>query len=136
MRRKSNTSRRHSAGPAVVDIVARRVHTLSLMAAKKNFGAKAEFIRTMPPNMSAKAIIDEAKKKGLTITSSHIYNLRAKAADPSGGNASRRRGRHGGTVRSSNEGVEAALRKAIAEIGLGRARQVLAEVEARFGSKN
>lgn len=123
----------------VVDILACRVHTLCFMAAKKNFGAKAQFIRAMPPNMSANAIIEEAKKKGLTITSSHVYNLRAKAADPSGGNASRRRGRgggHVGTARASNQEAEAALRKAIAEIGLGRARQVLAEVEARFASKS
>lgn len=44
---------------------------------KLKFGAKADFIRSMPSSMSANQIVDEAAKQGIRLTVNHVYNIRA-----------------------------------------------------------
>lgn len=105
------------------------------------FGAKAAFIRSMPTTMTAREVVAEAAKQGMTITEGHVYNLRSSKKPRNGGT----------TVTVTNGGVtfkrgpgrprkspgsgpsqESELRRAIAELGLARARAVFAEVEAAF----
>lgn len=119
------------------------------MAKKKRsspFGAKAEFVRSMPPGMPAAQIVEEAKKQGLTLTPGHIYNIRAaekrKAAKSSegGGEAVAQAPRRGRPA-SSGSGVggstklEAELRRIIAELGLARSRAVMSSVEDAFSGR-
>ena len=123
------------------------------MAAKKTsnknsgkFGAKADFIRSQPASMSAKDVVDAARKVGLKVTVNHVYNIRAaekkdsphagprSAAAPSTNLASpSRRGRRSAAQAvSASTALEAQLRRAIAEVGLQRAREIFDSVESVF----
>ena len=124
------------------------------MAAKKSnnknsgkFGAKAEFIRSQPASMSAKDVVDAAKKVGLKVTVNHVYNIRA-AGKKDGGFApprsvsvpstnqptASRRGRGPASTRAgaASTALEGQLRRAIAEVGLQRAREIFDSVESVF----
>src|SRR5512140_1763560 len=122
------------------------------MAAKKTsnknsgkFGAKADFIRSQPASMSAKDVVDAARKAGLKVTVNHVYNIRAaekkdsphaaprSAAAPSTNSLSpSRRGRKATQAISASTALEAQLRRAIAEVGLQRAREIFDSVESVF----
>jgi len=123
------------------------------MAAKKTsnknsgkFGAKADFIRSQPASMSAKEVVEGAKRVGLKVTVNHVYNIRAAAKKegtfapprsapaPSTGHASAsRRGRGPASSASgASAALEAQLRRAIAEVGLQRAREIFNSVESVF----
>ena len=122
------------------------------MAAKKTsnknsgkFGAKADFIRSQPASMSAKDVVDAARKAGLKVTVNHVYNIRAaekkdsphaaprSAAAPSTNSPSpSRRGRKAAQPISASTALEAQLRRAIAEVGLQRAREIFDSVESVF----
>lgn len=105
-------------------------------AGKPKFGAKADFVRAQPASMSAKEVVEAAKKAGLVMTENHVYNVRsaAKKAGPSKrSNVTPRKaatGKAGATPKSG--GLEAQLRSAIAELGLARARAIFADVEKAF----
>ena len=123
------------------------------MAAKKTsnknsgkFGAKADFIRSQPASMSAKDVVEAAKKVGLKVTVNHVYNIRAAEKKEGGYAAPRsvsapnanqpspsRRGRKPlSHAISANTALEAQLRRAIAEVGLQRAREIFDSVESVF----
>jgi hypothetical protein len=123
------------------------------MAAKKTsnknsgkFGAKADFIRSQPASMSAKDVVDAARKVGLKVTVNHVYNIRAaekkdsphaaprSAAAPSTNlpSPSRRGRRSAAQAVSASTALEAQLRRAIAEVGLQRAREIFDSVESVF----
>jgi hypothetical protein len=122
------------------------------MAAKKTsnknsgkFGAKADFIRSQPASMSAKDVVDAARKVGLKVTVNHVYNIRAaekkegphaaprSAAAPSNLPSPSRRGRKSAAQAiSASTALEAQLRRAIAEVGLQRAREIFNSVESVF----
>ncbi len=123
------------------------------MAAKKTsnknsgkFGAKADFIRSQPVSMSAKDVVEAAKKAGLKVTVNHVYNIRAAEKKDGGYAAPRsvaapntnlpapsRRGRKPMVhAMSANTALEAQLRRAIAEVGLQRAREIFDSVESVF----
>lgn len=121
------------------------------MAAKKSinknsgkFGAKAEFIRSQPASMSAKEVVEAAKKVGLKVTVNHVYNIRAAGkkdggfAPPRSGPApsqptASRRGRSPASAGgAASAALEAQLRRAIAEVGLQRAREIFDSVESVF----
>jgi len=114
----------------------------SKKSAKKSsnntFGAKADFIRDQPSNMSAKDIVDAAAKQGLRISVNHVYNLRAAAKkQPGAGRSSATssksgRGRTATGVGAAAPGLEAQLRSAIAQVGLRRAREIFDSVEKAF----
>lgn len=78
----------------------------------------------------AKEVAAAAAKKGIKLSANFVHvvrsndKARARKGKPLG------RGRKGGRQRSG--APEAELRRAIAELGLARARQVLADVEAAF----
>jgi hypothetical protein len=52
--------------------------------ATKTYGNKTKFVLGLPREMSAKQVVDEAKKQGITITEAHVYKIRstAKAKGP------------------------------------------------------
>lgn len=123
------------------------------MAAKKSgsknsgkFGAKAEYIRSQPESMSAKEVVEAAKKVGLKVTVNHVYNIRAAAkkegafapprsvpASSMNQPAASRRGRKpASSTLTANTALEAQLRRAIAEVGLQRAREIFESVESVF----
>jgi len=123
------------------------------MAAKKasnknsgKFGAKADFIRSQPASMSAKEVVEAARKVGLKVTVNHVYNIRA-AEKKEGGHAgprstaalsanvaapSRRGRKPASQGATASTALEAQLRRAIAEVGLQRAREIFDSVESVF----
>ena len=123
------------------------------MAAKKSsnknsgkFGAKAEYIRSQPASMSAKDVVEAAKKVGLKVTVNHVYNIRAAskkegafapprsvpAPSTSQPTASRRGRKPASAALTASAALEAQLRRAIAEVGLQRAREIFDSVESVF----
>lgn len=90
----------------------------------------ADFLRGMP-DASARDIVAAAKKKGIKLSERYVYVIRSsdRAKAQAGGS------RGGRGSRPGKNGAETSLRQAIAELGLARARQVLAEVESRFGRR-
>ncbi len=120
------------------------------MAAKKTsnknsgkFGAKADFIRSQPASMSAKEVVEAARKVGLKVTVNHVYNIRAaekkegphgprSVAAPSAPSPSRRGRKPASQPSSASTALEAQLRRAIAEVGLQRAREIFDSVESVF----
>jgi hypothetical protein len=91
---------------------------------------KSEFIRSMP-DAPAREVVEAGAKKGVKLSEKYVHVIRSadKARARVGkavGGGKRGRGR------GASSGSEAELRRAIAELGLTRARQVLGEVEAAF----
>jgi hypothetical protein len=111
---------------------------LTLATKKKNQegrarrGSKAGFVLGLAPETPAKEVVAEAKKHGIELTEKYVYVIRSNAKRKNAGRGV------GGAVRgrarfSNGSTQEADLRRAIAELGLSRARQVFKEVEAAFG---
>jgi hypothetical protein len=98
---------------------------------KKGVPTKSDFVRAMPADMPAKDIVAAAAKKGMKLGERYVYvirsadNARARKGLPARGT----RGR--GRAARAN-GSEAALRRAIAELGLSASRRILQDVEAQF----
>jgi hypothetical protein len=89
---------------------------------------KSEFIRSMP-DATAREVVEAGTKKGVKLSEKYVHVIRsADKARARGGRVV------GGATRRGRgaSGSEAELRRAIAELGLARARQVLGEVEAAF----
>jgi hypothetical protein len=73
------------------------------MAAKKKktttkpYGNKTKFVLGLPRDLSAKEVVEEAKKNGITITEAHVYKIRstakAKGKGPGKGERTGTRGR-------------------------------------------
>lgn len=72
------------------------------MAAKKKkttttkpYGNKTKFVLGLPRDLSAKEVVEEAKKQGITITEAHVYKIRstAKAKGKGPGRAEKSTGR-------------------------------------------
>jgi hypothetical protein len=117
--------------------------TSSKKKAKGAFGAKATFIRDNP-TLSANEVVAKAAAAGIQMTTNHVYNVRsaakkspgkkgrpaAKASGPAKKTKPGKQSRASSGSSAANNGSEAALRKAIADMGLTRARAVFAEVEA------
>jgi len=113
------------------------------MAAKKTekFGAKSAFVRSMPAGTPAAEVVEAAKKRGIKLTPSLVYNIRSTTKKSSGsttkgkpGPKTGRKGRRGRRrVRgAASVAAEIHLRNAIASLGLVKSREILAAVEAAF----
>jgi hypothetical protein len=109
---------------------------------KLAFGAKTEFVKANP-NLSAAEVVKKAAESGITMTVNHVYNVRSEqkrkakgptaSAKPKAAKVGRPKGRRRASpVPKPNGNLEGQLRRAIAEMGLARARVVFAEVEAAF----
>lgn len=99
---------------------------------RRRSSAKADFIRSMPPTMSAKHVVAEAAKKGVKITPGYVYIIRGKSNAPLTGSptlASRARaGVTPGLMTPEMVFVRLAL-----DIGLPRAQALLSAVDAKLG---
>jgi hypothetical protein len=89
---------------------------------KVRFGAKSEFVRSLDRSIPAARVVELASERGIKVTPGFVYNIRSNSAQ---------RDLH----RPRPAPAEAALREAIAQIGLARARQILDEVEATFAGR-
>jgi hypothetical protein len=105
---------------------------------KPRFGAKSEFVRSLDPSIPAAEVVAMAEKRGLKLTTGLVYNIRSASNASLRGSRARLAGnkplakwRNG----SPDDNAEAALRAAIAQIGLSRARQILEEVEETFAGR-
>lgn len=47
--------------------------------ATKTYGNKTKFVLGLPRDLSAKQVVEEAKKNGITITEAHVYKIRSTA---------------------------------------------------------
>lgn len=104
-------------------------------ARKKATLNKSDFVRAMP-NAGTQDIIAAAKKKGLKISDRYIYAVRSKDKTQGrkvNGPKSKARGRSA-SRRVAATGLDAQLRRAVAELGLARAREIFGEVEAAFSA--
>jgi hypothetical protein len=103
---------------------------------KAKFGAKADFVRAQPASMSAKEVVEAAKKAGLVMTENHVYNVRSAAKKAGSKKAANGTPKTAATTKPASTpksgGLEAQLRSAIASIGLVRAREILTSVELAF----
>jgi hypothetical protein len=86
-------------------MAAKKKKTTTKSAAKpagKTYGNKTKFVLGLPREISAKQVVDEAKKNGIAITEAHVYKIRSTAKNklPKAGKsaASASRGSSGGSV--------------------------------------
>lgn len=106
------------------------------MANKKQgtlgFGSKSAFVRGLPSDTPAKEVVSLAAKEGMKLSIGQVYNIRSVAKKRGGSPKGAPRVRESQPSFGSSGGSENQLRKLIAELGLGRARAVFADVEAAF----
>lgn len=84
---------------------------------------KTAFVLSLPTDTPASEVVERAKKRGIKLSRAYVHVIRSNARKARNG-VKRGRARGGS--------AESALRLAIAQLGLTRARQVLAEVERAF----
>jgi hypothetical protein len=104
--------------------------------ATKTFGNKTKFVLGLSSDLSAKHVVDEARKNGLAIAESHVHNIRsvAKSKERKGIGAqkgSRARGVVGAAPpRGRYANHEARLIEAALHVGLARAAGLLDRIRA------
>jgi hypothetical protein len=121
---------------------ARRTAGVARGASTKPVESKADFVRRLPSNTPAKEVVAQAKAAGISITENHVYGVRAadkrakrKAAAkvdtsrPATAAASMVNGSSSAPKVSAR--AEALLKAVAAEIGLGRAIELLQSERAR-----
>jgi hypothetical protein len=102
------------------------------MAKTASKQSKAAFVRSLPPSMPAKEVIEKAKAAGHKLSPAYVYVIRSKGSSSkakSGGSAKTGRGRG---ARTGSAGAERALIDAALELGFSRARQVLDAAQTRI----
>jgi hypothetical protein len=97
--------------------------------------SKSEFIRTRPPGMTARQVVEAAAAQGMALTEHFVYNIRSTAKKKAGkskltaavaAQASAR-----GTGRAGRA-QESTFRRLILALGLDRAKKLVSEVEAKL----
>jgi hypothetical protein len=84
--------------------------------------SKAAFVRSLPATIPAKAVVAQAKAAGLNLSAAYVYIVRAAAKENRG---STRAGRSIPRPITTSSSAESLLRALGAELGLGRAIEVL-----------
>ena len=95
--------------------------------AKSPVLTKTAFITSMPDDTPAREIVEKAKLRGIVMTPSVVHAIRSNVRRREGAPA-RAPGRQPAASRAA--GVEDLLRAVAAEVGLGRAIEVLEEARA------
>ncbi len=108
-------------------------------------GTKAAFVRSMPADMPAKQVVEQAAKQGVKLSENHVYAVRSAAKKPARtatkATVKKSSPKRSAPLKSPGVGtsrgtkpasLESQLRRAIGELGLARAREVFAEVERAF----
>ncbi len=85
---------------------------------KKTPPSKVAFVRALPDTLSAREVSEKAKAAGLKITPGYVYEIRSSAK--------RRSAKAGPAAPTSRD---AAFRKMVLDLGLERAKALLAQVE-------
>ncbi|MGA3121686.1 MAG: hypothetical protein ABSF69_13050 [Polyangiaceae bacterium] len=134
-----------SAAPPKAAGVAKKTSTGSNGSAAKPAPSKADFVRKFP-NLSPKEVVERAKAEGVTFDVGYVYNIRsadraaqakrkpsptkptAAKPQPAAVSASR------APAPASANATEDLLRAVAAEVGLGRAVEILAGERARVHS--
>lgn len=93
---------------------------------RPRFGAKSEFVRSLDRSIPAAEVVGLAAAQGMKMSAGFVYNIRSLANGKQRAHATPK------LERRSASGHEEVLRVAIAQLGIQRARQILAEVEATF----
>lgn len=107
------------------------------MATKKlPMGAKTAFVRDNP-DATAQQVVELAKKKGISLTLGHVYNIRSKAksdaATPENGAPQQGRQRQTSLVESRAE-TEKQFRLAVLRVGFDRAEQLIDSLKSTLAS--
>lgn len=97
------------------------------MTAKTQSQSKADFVRSLPPALSAKEVIAKAKERGIKITAAYVYVIRSQ-------NGTKKRGKPGPKPRSgaSHGGMERQFIALALEMGFGRAQHLLDDARTRI----
>lgn len=109
---------------------------------KAAHGIKSQFVRSKPA-ATAQEVVDLAKKQGIKLTASHVYNIRANdkrrgqstsSTDQSPPSPPAKRGRKAGNgLATQSSGVaplDAQFRTLVLRMGLDRAEQLFSELKA------
>jgi hypothetical protein len=92
----------------------------------------SDFVRSFPAGARASEVVSAGAEKGIAFTANLVYAVRA--AQKKGGSATAPRAKRalvsGGSRGSSTEGT---FRRLAFDLGLGRARELIDELEARLG---
>jgi len=92
--------------------------------------SKTQFVRDLPATMPAKEVTKRAKAAGLTISPGYVYEIRSSAKRKARGVT---RTTAKGHAKTSAHTLDATFRKAILDLGLTRAKELIAQVEKRLG---
>lgn len=106
------------------------------LAAKAPHGSKSAYVRGLPREVSAKEVVEKAKAAGIQLSVAQVYNIRSTSK---GTKKMKRAAVAASTepqrIRRSvdiHADPESRLRRLVAEVGLVRSREILAEVGAAF----
>lgn len=92
---------------------------------------KSDFIRSLPRDMPAKAVVEAGAKKGMTFSQQLVYNVRA--ADEKGGASAKRFKKRlkviGTPVYAMGTNDESDFRQLVVDLGVARSRQLVDDVE-------
>jgi len=94
--------------------------------------SKSEFIRTRPPGMTAKQVVAAARALGMSMSEHFVYNIRSTAKKRAAGSAARLSGSASRATAGQIASREAEFRRLTLALGLDRAKELLAEVEAKL----
>jgi hypothetical protein len=108
-------------------------------ASKKPTPSKADFVRSLPSSTPAKQVVAKARAAGVSISETHVYGVRtadkaAKKKKAAKKTTSKPAVRNGGRSSTAVSSAEELLRAVAAEIGLGRAIELLQGERARVHS--
>jgi hypothetical protein len=100
-------------------------------AAPKPTTTKAAFVRNLPTTIPAKAVVAQAKAAGMKLSANYVYLIRRAAKENRG---SVRAGRSVPRPISSASSTESLLKVVAAELGLGRAIEILQSERAHVSA--
>jgi hypothetical protein len=106
---------------------------------------KTGFVLSLPTSLAAKDVIEKAKAAGMSLTDKAVYAIRYEARNKSGRKVARkgagaravrdaRKAVAGGVkhARDASHHFETNFRKLVLDLGLGRAKTLLSEIEHKL----
>ncbi len=84
---------------------------------KKKPASKVAFVRALPETLTANEVSEKARQAGLKITPGYVYEIRSSA---------KRRAKKAAPAATSSD---AAFRRLVLDLGIARAKTLLADVE-------
>jgi hypothetical protein len=90
---------------------------------------KSAYVRSLPPSMSAKDVVNKAKEAGIKLTEAYVYTIRS-SSKRAGGRRGATPGRPGRPTNASSQDTR--FRELALGIGLDRAKALLSEMEGKL----